>query len=182
MRIKELTLYELLTTEKIRQRVARLAEEIRLHYEGKDLMIVGVMTGSVVFLADLIRNLDRRMHVSVVHARSYRGDSTRPSNLSIHSDMLPEIRGRQVLVLDDIFDTGQTLFELITRLDEFQPAAIRSAVLLRKQCPRNIRLEPSYVGFEIPDVFVVGYGLDYRGEYRNLSHIAVLEDGDLEAT
>lgn len=182
MRFKELTLYELLTTERIREGVARLAEEIRFHYDGKDLMIVGVMTGSVVFLADLIRQLDRRVHVSVVHARSYRGDSRHPSNLSIHSDMLPEIRGRQVLVLDDIFDTGQTLFELITRLDEFRPDAIRSAVLLRKECTRSIRMEPSHVGFDIPNVFVVGYGLDYRGEYRNLSHIAVLEDGDLEAT
>jgi len=93
--------------------------------------------------------------------------------------MMPDIAGRDVLLVDDIFDTGNTLFEVLNMLDEFQPASVRSAVLMHKIGRQEVSLKPDYVGFEIPDKFVVGYGLDYNDLYRNLPYIGVLEPHDL---
>ena len=93
---------------------------------------------------------------------------------------MPDIAGRDVLLVDDIFDTGQTLFEVIGELDQFDPRSIRSAVLLLKQGKQEVPIVPDYVGFEIPDEFVVGYGLDYRDAYRNLPYLAALEPADIE--
>jgi hypoxanthine phosphoribosyltransferase len=137
------------------------------------------MTGSVVLLADLIRLLDMPLRVGVVQARSYRGNATTPGQLSINSESLPDIAGRHVLVVDDIFDTGHTLFELLDQFDAMNPASLRSAVLLRKKGRQQVAMVPDHVAFEIPDEFVVGYGLDYRDEYRNLPHLAALESIDL---
>lgn len=107
-----------LSEEQIRAGVSRLAGQIRAQYVASPLTIIGVLTGSVVLLADLIRLLDLPLRVGVVQARSYRGAATTPGKLSINADLLPDIRGRDVLLVDDIFDTGQTLFELSAQLDE----------------------------------------------------------------
>lgn len=169
----------LLTEQQLREGVERMAGQIKAHYQDRPLTIIGVMTGSVVLLADLIRLLDMPLRVGVVQARSYRGHATVPGQLSINSDSLPDIAGRHVLLVDDIFDTGHTLFELLDQLDALQPASLRSAVLLRKQGRQRVAMTPDHVGFEIPDEFVVGYGLDYRDEYRNLPYLAALESADL---
>lgn len=172
----------LLTQEQLREGVERMARDVKSHYQNRPLTIIGVMTGSVVLLADLIRLLDMPLRVGVVQARSYRGDATTPGALSINSDSLPDISGRNVLVVDDIFDTGNTLFELLDQFDALGPATLRSAVLLRKQGRQQVAMAPDHVAFEIPDEFVVGYGLDYRDEYRNLPYLASLESADINRT
>ena len=168
----------LVTAEQIQQSIDRLAVEIRRREEGRPLTVIAVMTGSIIFLADLIRKLDMPLRVGVIQARSYQG--TERGSLAINLDMLPEITGRDVLVIDDIFDTGHTLLEVISQLSEKGPRSIRSAVLVLKQGKQQVSLRPDYVGFEIPDVFVVGYGLDYNDAYRNLPYLAALEPADID--
>ena len=171
----------LLTEQQIDEGIRRLAGEIRRHYEGRPLTIVGVLIGSLVLLADLIRLLDMPLRVELVQARSYLPGSTHPGPLVINLDLLTgDVRGRHVLLIDDIFDTGNTLWELVPQIDELGPASVRSAVLLRKQGRCEVNFAPDFVAFEIPDVFVVGYGLDYRDLYRNLPYVASLEEGDLK--
>lgn len=169
----------LVSEEQIRQSIDRLAAEIRRREAGRPLTVIAVLTGSIVFLADLIRKLDLPLRVGVLQARSYAG--TERGALSINADMLPEIAGRDVLVIDDIFDTGHTLLEVLSLLDEFNPRSVRSAVLVLKQGKQRVQMRPDYIGFEIPDVFVVGYGLDYNDAYRNLPYLAALEPSDIAA-
>lgn len=169
----------LLPADVIRQGVERLAREITVAYQGEPLTVVGVLTGSMVLLADLIRQIELPMQVGLVQARSYRGNATLPGALTINAQMLPDLRGRNVLLVDDIFDTGRTLFELLTQFDELSPASIRTAVLLRKRGRSEVEFEPHFVGFEIPDEFVVGYGLDFNDHYRNLPYVAALESHEL---
>ena len=171
------TLY---TDEQLRQGVQRMADEIRQHYQGRPLTIVGVLLGSVVFLADLIRQLNIPLRVGLVQARSYRNGSTRPGPLVINIDVLSnDVRGRDVLLVDDIFDTGNTLWELLPQIDELNPTSVRTAVLLRKADRCQTPIKPDFVGFDIPNAFVVGYGLDYRDMHRNLPYVATLEPAEL---
>lgn len=167
-----------LTEQQVRSGVAKLAHQVSAQYAGLPLTILGVMTGSVVLLADLIRLIDLPLRVGVVLASSYRGGTTR-GPLVLNSDLIPDIFGRDVLLVDDIFDTGHTLLEVISLLDELGPKSIRSAVLLRKHGRQEVDVQPDFVAFEIPDQFVVGYGLDYRDAYRNLPYVAALEPEDL---
>jgi hypoxanthine phosphoribosyltransferase len=169
----------LLTAEQIQASIERLAAEIREREAGRPLTVIAVMTGSIIFLADLIRKLDMPLRVGVIQARSYLG--TERGALSVNADMLPEVAGRDVLVVDDIFDTGLTLLEVLSFLDELGPQSVRTAVLVLKQGKQRVSLRPDYVGCEIPDVFVVGYGLDYNDAYRNLPYLAALEPSDIEA-
>lgn len=168
---------ELISPDEIQAAVSRLAAEIREREGKRPLTVIAVMTGSILFLADLIRKLDMPLRVGVIQARSYVG--TVRGTLSVDAKMLPEIAGRDVLVIDDIFDTGHTLVEVLAFIKEQQPRSIRTAVLVLKQGKQEVALRPDYVGFEIPDVFVVGYGLDYDDAYRNLSCLAVLESADI---
>jgi len=167
----------LVTADEIQRSIDELASEIRRREAGRPLTVIAVMTGSIIFLADLVRKLDMPLRVGVIQARSYQG--TKRGSLAINLDMLPEITGRDVLLVDDIFDTGHTLLEVISLLDERGPSSIRSAVLVLKKGKQQVALRPDYVGFEIPDVFVVGYGLDYNDAYRNLPFLAALEPADI---
>jgi hypoxanthine phosphoribosyltransferase len=169
----------LLTAEQIQASVDRLAAEMCEREAGRPLTVIAVLTGSIVFLADLIRKLDMPLRVGVIQARSYTGDQR--GALAINADMLPEIAGRDVLVIDDIFDTGYTLVEVLALVDKLGARSIRTAVLVLKQGKQRVSLTPDYVGFEIPDVFVVGYGLDYNDAYRNLPYLAALEPADIES-
>ncbi len=168
----------LLTAEQIQASIDRLAAEIREREAGRPLTVIAVLTGSIIFLADLIRKLDMPLCVGVIQARSYRG--TERGSLAINAEMLPEIAGRDVLIIDDIFDTGYTLVEVLALCDKLGARSIRTAVLVLKQGKQRVSLVPDYVGFEIPDVFVVGYGLDYNDAYRNLPFLAALEPADIE--
>jgi hypoxanthine phosphoribosyltransferase len=168
----------LVTEDQIQSSIARLAAEIREREGHKPLTVVAVMTGSIIFLADLVRKLEMPLRVGVLQARSYNGAER--GSLAINADMLPEITGRDVLVLDDIFDTGHTLVEVLGRLGDLRPRSLRTAVLILKRGKQLVSLRPDYVGLEIPDVFVVGYGLDYNDAFRNLPYLAALEPQDIE--
>jgi hypoxanthine phosphoribosyltransferase len=164
----------LLPAERIQQRVAEMARQVAADYRDRPLTIVGVLTGCLMFLADFVRHLDLPVRISLLQASSYRGASTLPGNLVIQDHMLADIRGRHVLLLDDILDTGQTLARLSGHVRGLGVASLRTAVLVRKIGRQTVAFEPDYCGFDIPDAFVVGYGLDYNDDYRHLPYIAVL--------
>jgi hypoxanthine phosphoribosyltransferase len=170
----------LLDEEAVQRGVRKLSCDIEGAYQNHPLTIVGLMTGSIVLLADLIRLLKMPLRVGVLQTSSYRNGTTRQS-LQINSDLMLDISDRDVLVVDDIFDTGHTLNEVLMRLRNLNPKSVRSAVLLRKSGRQEVVLRPDFVVFEIPDEFVVGYGLDYCDQYRNLPYIAVLEPADIGA-
>jgi hypoxanthine phosphoribosyltransferase len=164
----------LLPPDKIQQRVGELAQQIAADYHGRPVTIVGVLAGCLMFLADLVRQLDLSLRIDFVQASSYRGPTTTSGELVIHPGLAPDVRGRHVLLLDDILDTGKTLVHLRAHLEELGAASLRTCVLLRKRGRQLVQIEPDYWGFEIPDAFVVGYGLDFNDEYRHLPYIAVL--------
>lgn len=170
----------LLDEEHLRAGVSELAQTMEQHYGARPLTIVAIMTGSLVLLADLIRLLTMPVRISLIQASSYRG-GTEPGELWIRDDMMLDVRGRHVLVVDDIFDTGKTLAAVLGCISQMEPASLASAVLLHKEGRAQVDLQPDFVAFQIPDEFVVGYGLDYQDLYRNLPYLAVLEPHDIEA-
>jgi hypoxanthine phosphoribosyltransferase len=170
----------LLSKDELHRGVERMAREIHDTYGQGPLTIVTVLTGSLVLVADLIRMLDMPLRVGVIEASSYGGATTTRGELTINAELMLDIRGRDVLLVDDIFDTGHTLVQVIEKMREFAPRSVRSAVLLRKKGRQEVDAQPDFVGFDIPDEFVVGYGLDYDDLYRNLPFLASLEESDLE--
>jgi hypoxanthine phosphoribosyltransferase len=164
----------LISAERIQQRVGELARQIAADYHGRPVTIVGVLTGCLMFLADLVRHLDLALRIDLIQASSYRGAVTTPGALRIQPELVPDVAGRHVLLLDDILDTGQTLAYLVKHLEGLGAASVKVAVLLRKTGRQQMPVQPDYCGFDIPDAFVVGYGLDFNDEYRHLPHIAVL--------
>lgn len=170
----------LLDENQIGAGVSRLAEEIISHYGRQPLTIVAVMTGSLVLLADLIRRLEMPLRVGLIQASSYRGGMI-SGELLIRDPGMLDLQGRDVLLLDDIFDTGKTLVQIIEYVRQAGAKSIRTAVLLRKSGTQTVQYEPDYVAFAIPDEFVVGYGLDYEDQYRNLPFVAALDEADLQA-
>ena len=163
----------------IREKVSALGEQIARDYSGRPLTVLGVLTGSIVMLSDLIRTINLPLRVGLIQASSYRGTEVTAGDLTINSELVPEISNRDVLLVDDIFDSGRTIASLIETVRKKNPNSVRSAVLLKKAEQSVVKIEPDYFCFEIPNVFVVGYGLDYNDEYRHLPYIAVLEDEDL---
>lgn len=170
----------LITQEQIRERVETLATEVRQEYANKPLTVVGVLTGSLILLADLIRRVDVPLRIGLVSASSYRGETTTPGELTIDTSLLSDLRGRHVLLIDDILDSGRTLRRLVDFFQDQEVASLKTLVLLRKLGRQVEPLEPDLTGFEIPDLFVVGYGLDYNDEFRYLPYIAELEPGDAQ--
>lgn len=164
----------LIPADRIQQRVTELAQQIAADYEDRPVTIIGVLTGSLMFLADLVRHLSLPLRLGFIQASSYRGATTTSGQLHIQPELLPDVRGRHVLLLDDILDTGQTLSHLSEHFRGLGVASIRVAVLLRKRDRQKVAFEPDYCGFDIPDAFVVGYGLDYNDEYRHLPYVAIL--------
>lgn len=169
----------LLDENELKAGVCRLASDISAHYGDRPLTVVAVMTGSLVLLADLIRQLEMPLRVGVIGASSYRGGTT-SGHLTVDTNMLIDITARDVLLVDDIFDTGRTLESLIQHVKDMGASSVQTAVLLHKQRHTDVTVRPDFVAFEIPDEFVVGYGLDYRDHYRNLPFLGVLEPSDLE--
>jgi hypoxanthine phosphoribosyltransferase len=158
-------------------RVSEMAVEIAACYNEPDpgLTIVPILSGSIIFLADLMRQLPMKMKLSLITVSSYRGKSREPGGLELRMDDETSVEGRHVLVVDDILDTGRTIRLVQARLREKHPRSLRTAVLLRKPSKAPADVSADFVGFEIPDEFVVGYGLDYDGHYRNYPHLAVLK-------
>ncbi len=133
-----------------------------------------MLTGSLIFLADLMRQIQLPLRVALLQASSYKGTTTVAGALTINEAFMPDVAGRDVLLLDDILDTGHTLSTLVRRMGDRGARSVRTAVLLRKTGRQVVHLDPDYCGFTIPDAFVVGYGLDYADDYRHLPHVAVL--------
>jgi len=166
----------LLPADQIQRRIVELADQIAVDYHGKPVTIVGVLTGCLMFLADLVRHLDLPLRIGLIQASSYRGGTTTRGELRISPDLQPDVRGRHVLLLDDILDTGQTLVHLKNHLEKVGALSVRVGVLVRKVGRQEVSLEPDYCGFDIPNAFVVGYGLDYNDEYRHLPYIGILPE------
>ncbi|MEO1997394.1 MAG: hypoxanthine phosphoribosyltransferase [Planctomycetaceae bacterium] len=169
----------LISEDAIQKRVTELGDHIGREFAGQPLTILGILTGSVVFLADLIRKIELPLQLGLIQASSYRGKVTTPGELEINLQLIPDLINRNVILVDDIFDTGRTLSAIIELVRQHQPLRLESAVLLKKQGRCEVDLEPDHVGFTIPDTFVVGYGLDYDDDHRHLPHIATLEPADL---
>ncbi|MBA4189453.1 MAG: hypoxanthine phosphoribosyltransferase [Planctomycetaceae bacterium] len=166
----------LIPADTIRERLDALAIQISQAYEGKPpVTVVGILNGCLMFVADLVRRIDLPLRVAFITASSYRGDATTPGKLVIHDGLLPDLKGRHVLLLDDILDTGKTLTRVVSHLIDLGVASVKVGVLLRKIGRQEVPFEPDFIGFTIPDKFVVGYGLDFDDEYRHLPYIGVLE-------
>ena len=154
---------------------AQIASDLELSTGADRLVVVPVMTGALVFAADLVRTMPMRLRLELIQASSYPGQSTTSQGVTLGSGPTEELAGAHVLILDDIFDSGRTLATVRQLVEAIGPASVRTAVLLRKEVERAVDMQPDYVGFDVPDAFVVGYGLDYDGWYRNLPSIAVLK-------
>jgi hypoxanthine phosphoribosyltransferase len=160
--------------EEISSRLVELAAEIDTDYEGKDLLLVGVLNGAVMVMADLSRAMKSHCQMDWMAISSY-GSGTQSSGVvRILKDLTTDIGGMHVLVVEDIIDTGLTLSYLISNLMSRSPASLKIMTAFRKPEAQKIAVEVSYVGFDIPNEFVVGYGLDYDGRYRNLTSVGTL--------
>ncbi len=165
----------LIPAEELTARVAELGRQVRADYAGRTPVLVAVLKGAVVFLSDLMRAIEAPCECDFIAVSSY-GASTRSSGIvELTKDLSTPIEGREVLVVEDIVDTGRTLTYLLRNLETRQPASVRVCALLDKAARREVPISLDYVGFTIPDEFVVGYGLDFAGLYRNLPYVAVLD-------
>jgi len=166
----------LITEEELQTRVAELGQAISADYQGKDPLLVCILRGAVVFLSDLIRQMTIPHEMDFMAVSSYGGTRTESTGIvRILMDLKTNIHGRHVLIVEDIVDTGLTLDYIMANLKTRQPASLRTCALLNKQERRRVDVPLDYVGFNIPDKFVVGYGLDYGEKYRNLPFIGVLK-------
>ena len=162
--------------EAIAERLDAMAAEITAFYQDKPLTVLAILNGSLVFAADLLRRIPLPLRFESLAVASYHGATESSGTVSFRQGSLPAISGQHVLLLDDILDTGRTLHAVRQRiLAEAEPVSVRVAVLLQKRKPRVEALHADYTGFDIDDEFVVGYGLDYQGHYRNLPVVGVLD-------
>ncbi|HEY1082046.1 MAG TPA: hypoxanthine phosphoribosyltransferase [Prosthecobacter sp.] len=165
----------LLSAESIRNRVAEMARQIEADYAGKVITVVVLMDGALFFVADLLRQIDLPIRLVTLGASSYHGGTESTGEVKINWPAGVRLGGEDVLLLDDILDTGLTLKALQARLLVERPASLRTGVLLDKKRPRSDDIRLDYCGFEIEDEFVVGYGMDYQGRFRNLPCIGILK-------
>lgn len=163
----------LIDEQKLKQRVQEMGCELSKAYIDRHLTVVAVSNGATLFVADLIRQLDIPMQLDTITAYSYKGaEST--GDVVFFSKLKLDIKGRDVLLVDDILDTGRTMQKIIDYLQTLKPATVSSCALLDKPARRIVQIDADYVGFEVDDVFVVGYGLDYNEYYRNLPYVGIL--------
>jgi hypoxanthine phosphoribosyltransferase len=172
---------QILSSNQIRDGVRQLAEQVTTIYDGRPITIVAVLTGSLVMLADLIRQLEMPLRVAMIQASRFRTPDAPGDTPVAYDALLPNLKDREVLVIDDIFDTGHTLVEVLAQILQHEPKSVRSAVLMRKTGRSEVPVQPDIAMFTIPDEFVVGYGLDYEDRFRNLPYVAALEPEDLAA-
>lgn len=165
----------MISEEEIAKRVKELGKQLTEEYKGKDLMVVGILKGCMLFLSDLVRAIDLPLTMDFMVVSSY-GTSTKSSGVvRIIKDLEREIEGKDVLIIEDIVDTGLTLSYLMENLKTRNPNSVKVCSLLDKPERRKVQVDIEYVGFQIPDEFVVGYGLDYAEIYRNLPFVCVLK-------
>ena len=164
----------LVSSEEIETKVRELGARINEDYRGQDLVLVGILRGAVVFLSDLMREIEVPCEIDFIEVSSYGAGTTTSGVARILKDLREDISGRHVLVVEDIIDTGLTLSYLRRTLLARHPASLEICTLLSKPSRRRVELDVKYLGFEVPDEFVVGYGIDYAGYYRNLRDIRAL--------
>jgi hypoxanthine phosphoribosyltransferase len=163
----------LITDEQLARRIKILAREIERDFRGREMVVVSLLNGTVLFLADLIRHLNLPLRLDFIGVSSY-GAGTESGELVFTKELRLDVRGRDVLLVDDILDTGKTLSRVLPKLKALKPRRIKTCVLLDKPSRRVANVKPDYVGFTIPDLFVIGYGLDFAERYRNLPFVGVL--------
>jgi hypoxanthine phosphoribosyltransferase len=163
----------LITEAQIASRVAEMTAEIQRDFKGRELVVVSLLTGTVMFLADLIRHLELPLRLDFMGVSSY-GAGTESGELVFNKELRLDVAGRDVLLVDDILDTGKTIDRVLAKLFVLRPRSLKTCVLLDKPSRRVEKVQADYVGFVIPDKFVVGYGLDYAERYRNLPFVGVL--------
>jgi hypoxanthine phosphoribosyltransferase len=166
--------YVLITEAQLQRRVRALTRQIAADYAGRDLVIVSLLNGTVMFLADLVRHLSLPLRLDFIGVSSY-GAGTESGELVFTKELRLDVRGRDVLLVDDILDTGRTLKRVTEKLRALKPREIQSCVLLDKPDRRSEAIRADYVGFTIPNEFVVGYGLDFAERFRNLPYVGVLK-------
>jgi hypoxanthine phosphoribosyltransferase len=169
----------LIDAETLKARIAELGAEVSADYAGRDLLLIGVLKGAVFFMADLMRRLTIPCEVDFMAISSYGASTDSSGVVRILKDLDINIEGRHVLVVEDIIDSGLTLSYLMRNLESREPATLEVCALLTKPDRREIDVPVRYVGFEIPNRFVIGYGLDFGERYRNLPYVAVLSDDAL---
>jgi hypoxanthine phosphoribosyltransferase len=166
----------LVEADELQQRVAEIAEEVNRDYEGRDLLLVAILKGAVPFLADLMRHLRVPCELDFMAVSSYGSATDSSGVVRILKDLDTSIAGRDVLIVEDIIDSGLTLHYLLRSLRAREPASLEVCALLTKPERRRVDLPIRYVGFEIPNRFAIGYGLDYGERFRNLTHVAALRE------
>jgi hypoxanthine phosphoribosyltransferase len=166
-------LNELIKEEQIRDRIRQLGTQISTDYKGKTPILIGVLKGAFVFLADLLRTIDTPVEIDFLSIQSYNGRES-SGVVRLTGDLSLNIKDRDVILIEDIIDTGRTITYIIDNLKTRKPRSLAICTLLNKKDARVIEVPLKYVGFDIPDTFVVGYGLDYNNKYRNLNYIGVL--------
>ncbi|EHR37267.1 hypoxanthine phosphoribosyltransferase [Facklamia languida] len=166
----------LVTEEELRETAQRLGQEITKDYAGKEILVIGVLRGAALFMADLIRYIDCYLEIDFMDVSSYGAATVSSGEVKILKDLDSSVEGRHILIIEDIIDTGRTLHYLINLFEMRQAASIKICSLLDKPSRRVMSdVKVDYVGVEVPDEFVVGYGLDYKQNYRNLPYIGVLK-------
>lgn len=167
--------YVMLTEEQIDKRVRELAAELDEYYKGKIPLVVCILKGSTLFFTDLIRRMETKLTTDFMRVSSYGSGFVSSGVVALEKDLTVDIKGRDVLIVEDIMDSGNTLFKLKEVLGSREPADIKIVTLLDKPCRRTAPIQPDFRGFEIDDKFVVGYGLDFEEMYRNLPYIGILK-------
>ncbi|MBE6871808.1 MAG: hypoxanthine phosphoribosyltransferase [Ruminococcaceae bacterium] len=165
----------LIAEQQIKEKVKELGQRITKDYEGKSLILIGLLKGSVCFMADLMREINLPLYTDYMVASSYGNDTVSSGIVNIKKDVSADIRGMHVIIVEDIIDSGRTLHYMAEYLKSKKCSSVEICSLLSKPSRREIEVDAKYIGFEIPDEFVVGYGLDYAEKYRNLPYIGVLK-------
>ena len=164
----------LFTVEQIQNKVREIAAQISKDYEGKEILSVGILKGAFMFFSDIVKLIQVPMAIDFLIASSYAKTSS-TGEIKIHADLRENVKGRHVLLIEDIADTGLTFKHIKDLLLSRNPASLKTCVFLDKQARREVNLHLDYVGFEIPNEYVVGYGLDYENKFRNLPYIAIFK-------
>ncbi len=169
----------LIGEREIQERIKELAAEV-MEGTGENLIFVILLKGAMVFAADLLRQIPDELEVECIHVSSYYGGVESTGKVKFADDYLPDVRGRRVVVLDDIFDTGLTMQAVAEKFLAAGALSVQSCVLIAKEKPREVCCKPDFVGFTIGDEFVVGYGLDYQEKFRNLPYVGVLKQSEVQ--
>ena len=163
----------LISQEDLQKRIKELAKQIDTDYIGKELVLIGILKGSVIFMSELAKNIESNISIDFMEVSSYEGTES-TGRVKINKDVRNLIEGKDVIIVEDIIDTGRTLSSLIEYLKQKRPNSIKIATMLSKPSRRIIEVKVDYIAFEIEDIFVIGYGLDYNEKYRNLPYIGYI--------